>query len=88
MTPIERMLEAVEWEACPAPEKIEPELPYATHHGIISFAGSSLRVYQLSNNQRVIDDGDLAKFFGFSTDKFREIVEECARAPGWSTNAD
>ena len=62
--PIETMLDNVEWEAVAA----EPvgDLPYATHQGVLRFGEASLRVYQLNDGQRIIDEADLLDFFGIS----------------------
>ena len=61
-TTLDRLLDGVEWTATgrlPA-----GELPYATHEGVLHIAGSELRVYQLSDGQRVFDADDFARFFG------------------------
>lgn len=61
MTPIERMLDRVEWVAVPPPDG-GTSLPYATHVGELSFVGSTLRCYQLNNGMRVFDADDIAAF--------------------------
>lgn len=41
-----------------------PEGLHATHVGVLAFYGFDLRVYQLSNGNRVIDADDVKAFFG------------------------
>jgi len=36
---------------------------YATHEGILKFAGAEFRVYQLNDGQRVFDASDIERFF-------------------------
>jgi hypothetical protein len=64
-TPIEKAMDAIEW----APVKLEffdsdNELPYVTHSGVLSIGGFKIRVHQLSNGMRVIEEGDLAELLG------------------------
>ena len=39
---------------------------FATHEGEFEIAGKVLKVYQLSNGQRVIDADSLKQFFGLT----------------------
>lgn len=73
-TPIERMLDAVEWRVT----GVQPdgELPYATHEGILYIGDVALRAYQLSDGQRVIDADDLTEFLMFGA------VERATRGGG------
>jgi hypothetical protein len=59
-----RLFGEIEWKELPAPEHGEDGLPYATHEGTMQIGGVELRVYQLSDGQRVIDVDDAAKLFG------------------------
>lgn len=60
-TPIENIMDHVEWE------KIEPDghqednsLPYATHKGILDFGeGLKIRCYILNNGKRILDAEDM-----------------------------
>ena len=38
---------------------------YATHYGLLRIGDIELRVYQLNNGTRVIEEGDLLRFFGW-----------------------
>lgn len=66
-SPMERMLDAVEWT--PIPNTFATVgIPYATHEGSLEIGETSLRVYQLSNGQRIIDGEDFEAFFSSLTD--------------------
>ena len=60
-SPMDALLDTVEWEAYPEPEAPTDEL-YATHSGVLQIAGLEFRVFQLSNGQRVIDEASLLVF--------------------------
>jgi len=62
-SPIELMLDNVNWQPIDrnATFNADSDLPVATHEGILNVGNLSLRVYQLSNGQRVIR---IDKFFG------------------------
>jgi hypothetical protein len=63
--PIDRLLDDVEWRKLSVPDSGDlGALPRATHEGVLTFAGHTLRGYRLSNGQRVIDQEDLAAAFG------------------------
>jgi hypothetical protein len=62
MTPIETMLETVEWTAGPETEHGDGDL-WATHSGVLDIAGISLRCYRLNNGQAVFNADDFKKFF-------------------------
>lgn len=61
---IEQMLDAVDWkEVDPGPA--DPAgIPRATHEGVLEIGGFPLHVYQLDNGQRIVEAGDLERFFG------------------------
>lgn len=48
----------VEWDEVP-----QGDLPYVTHEGELNLVGHTLKVVQLSNGQRVIEEGDMVRFF-------------------------
>ena len=62
-TPIEKMMDAVEWKPLPWQENKSDDSPFATHEGNLEIGGVRLRCYQLSNGLRVFDCGDVDKFF-------------------------
>jgi hypothetical protein len=67
-TPIELMLDDVEWKASErsAPVDSDSGLPYATHEGVLELCGKSVRCYRLNTGQAVFnaDDLDFLEFFG------------------------
>lgn len=69
-TPIEMMLDGVQWVAHTKPDidnyelPYLPYLPYVTHSGTLEIMGIILRVYQLSSGKRVIDGDDMKRLFG------------------------
>lgn len=63
MRPIDAMLDKVEWKAIGDGAK-EGVLPIATHEGILKLGPLELRVFQLSDGRRVIEENDLFAFFG------------------------
>ena len=62
MTPIEKLLDDVKWKEIH--HESPPNIPYATHEGVLYLGVFKFKVYQLSDGQRVIDEEDLKKFFG------------------------
>lgn len=68
-TPIDMMLDGLEWKEVPPPVVIDHgdgDVPYATHSGVLEIAGKSLRCYRLSNGQAVFHADDLNDFFDFA----------------------
>lgn len=61
-SPIDKMLDKIEWEPLEG-EAVEGDLPHATHSGILDLGGMKLRVFQLSDGKRVIEENDLIAFF-------------------------
>lgn len=63
-TPIEMMLDGMEWVAIP-PEGEAPNdgIPFATHSGVLEIAGCSLRCYRLNTGEAVIEAEDMERFF-------------------------
>jgi hypothetical protein len=64
--PIDMMLDAIEWKPIPASIDMTPDdsVPVATHEGILRVGNAELKVYQLSNGKRVIEEESFARFFG------------------------
>lgn len=63
-SPIDTILDSVEWVPLEWANK-EPDdsdIPVATHSGILTLGKHSLRVYQLSNGMRIIDQADMIAF--------------------------
>ncbi len=59
------MLDFIDWEPLESIDfPTSPGVPYATHKGTLRFGGMNLRVYRLSTGERVIEETDLARFFG------------------------
>lgn len=65
-TPMDRLLDAVEWQPCPPYECATDtgELPFATHTGELRVGDVVLRVTRLSDGTRVIDADDLETLLG------------------------
>ena len=61
--PIDILLDGVDWKPIDTAKSNEG-LPYATHAGIFKIGDCSLRVYQLNDGRRVIEESDIIKFFG------------------------
>ena len=70
MTPIDRALDLVVWEELPIPgdgnagTPPQDGIPYATHTGVLTLAGFTLRAFRLSDGRRIFDKGDLEKALG------------------------
>jgi len=65
LNPFERLLDALNWTPIPKHEIGEPgtaDMPHATHEATLEIMDHRLRVYRLSNGQRVIDAKDFEKF--------------------------
>ncbi len=62
-TPMSKLLDGLKWKKLPALTE-DFDLPYATHVGVLRIGELSLRVYQLTTGERVINQEDLEKFFG------------------------
>lgn len=63
-TPIEAMLNAVEWTEVGKSNMKDVgdgDIPYVTHEGALDLYGVTLRVYQLSNGKRIVDAEDIAR---------------------------
>jgi len=59
-TKIDEIMDAVRWTECEdTSEKGDEGVPFATHHGVLRFGRFTLRVYTLSNGQRLIDAEDV-----------------------------
>lgn len=64
-TPLEMMLDGVEWKALPPPDTEDPDgLPYVTHEGVLHIGEAALDVFQLSNGQRVISEDSMMRWLG------------------------
>lgn len=67
-SPIEQMLDKIEWQQVVTPIEWVPGvvregIPYATHVGMLDIDGIKLRCYQLSNGQRVFNADDVEELF-------------------------
>ena len=82
-TTIAGLLDGVEWERLSSPPDGAPtDLPVATHSGVLQIGDVALRVYQLSNGHRVIDEADLAPLFGLK--RALDTAEELGIGPAGS----
>lgn len=66
-TPIDRMLDVVQWRELPQPHVSmagDPDALYATHEGEIGIEGQTIRCYVLNDGQRVFDADSVEAFFG------------------------
>jgi hypothetical protein len=61
--PIETMLNSITWVPVENATPTADGIPYATHSGVLKVAGMTLRVYQLDDGTRVIEQSDLRAFF-------------------------
>lgn len=60
-TPIEVMLDSLIWT--PIEGEVAPDdRPYATHSGVLNLGEFNLRVYQLSDGNRVFESSDFEQF--------------------------
>ncbi len=65
---MDHILDQLEWKKVQCDENSNDDIPYVTHEGIIKLPFGDelikLKVYQLSDGNRVIDENDLNKLFG------------------------
>lgn len=62
MTPMDALLDTVQWERCPAPA--EPtEQPYPTHHGWLTVGRYQLECYILNTGKRIFTKESVELFF-------------------------
>lgn len=61
-SPIELMLDGVEWIPAPEREHVDGGLPYATHSGVLEIMGHRFRCHRLSTGQAVFDADDVESF--------------------------
>lgn len=64
MTPIEMMLDGVQWVAAEQAQASEDGTPWATHEGVLEIGAASLRCYRLNTGQAVFNSEDVHAFFG------------------------
>ncbi len=67
------MLEGVDWRPIEALNVVGTEV-YATHQGFIQVGDSSLRVFKLSNGERVFDADDIADMLGLTAEEVKEAA--------------
>lgn len=68
-SPMDKLLDTLEWTALPTVPAGEGL--YATHEGVLQIGDTSLKVYQLNNGQRVIEEHDFWQFFGIDIEAAR-----------------
>lgn len=62
-TPIEMILDGLEWVAVEGGDPPKDDLPSVTHSGVLQIGDHSLRCYWLSNGQTVFEADDFERFF-------------------------
>jgi hypothetical protein len=62
-TPIDFMLDALDWKATGNEPTPGSSLPYATHAGVLVIGDASLRCYRLSTGEAVFDADDFENFW-------------------------
>jgi len=63
-SPVDTLLDEVEWEAVSLPPAPYGPLPYVTHKGELHLGDLSLRCFILSDGQRIFDADDIEHLFG------------------------
>jgi hypothetical protein len=63
-SPIETMLDGVQWMAREDQPGATDGTPYATHEGVLEILGHKLRCYRLNTGQTVFNADDVNAFFG------------------------
>ena len=64
MSPVERILDLVEWKPVNPPADTTDGLPYATHEGKLWIGSNCLDCVVLNTGQRLITEESLNRFFG------------------------
>lgn len=54
-------LAAVEWTANEGAKREHPDVPVATHHGVLDIAGVKLNCYRLDDGRAIVDADDFAR---------------------------
>lgn len=68
-TPIEVLLDQIEWKACDGPvEELRDGVPFATHVGVLEIGGHKLRCYQLNDGRRIFVADDFHNFLSQGAD--------------------
>ena len=77
-SPIEIILDAVEWKEMPDSISTGEQAPqlYATHEGIMTVGDFEFKVYQLNNGQRVIAKESMEAFFGHPMEEVLGILKD------------
>lgn len=87
-TPIDLMLDAVEWTPIAGTRPPDADgLPVATHSGVLRVGDIDLRCYQLADGRRLFDADDIRRVFGLGGwpanegDDVSDIREAARRDP-------
>jgi hypothetical protein len=67
-TPIDRALDALEWSPLPVVGEMPEHDVYAEFEAVLVIAGMNIRVYHLTNGERVLHADDMELFFGAMED--------------------
>jgi hypothetical protein len=63
--PIDILLDDVKWEPIVG-SFVDSSIPFATHQGLLKIGELQLKVYQLSDGQRVLDMADVERLLGIT----------------------
>lgn len=63
-TPIEMLLDGLEWQEVGSQGDFGYGLPVATHEGVLELAGHKLRCYRLDNGQAIFHAEDMQALIG------------------------
>lgn len=65
-TPIDALLNAVEWKETGNAENVamaDDSIPWVTHSGVLTVAGTQLSCYRLNTGQAIFDADDVSALF-------------------------
>lgn len=63
-TPIELLLDGVQWQEVSQRDDNTDGLPWVTHEGVLEIAGAKLRCYRLNTGQAIFDADDVQDYIG------------------------
>lgn len=69
-SPIEEMMDRLDWEAIEQNAKPDGSLPYATHTGVLKIGDFEIRCYRLSDGKAIVDAEDFNKFFDLASSQY------------------
>lgn len=72
-TPIDTLLDTIEFKPVDINGEIDRTIPYVTHCGTLSIGGNELDVIVLNDGRRIITEDSLCKFFGVNKAALEEL---------------